>query len=136
LDYILLGSGSTKTPLQKRFKEIDGQLLEKKGLCGRFRHYLVDCSIFPPDYDYLLPVNSGSKSTPPQVELSPAQPSPFLFSDRALLQVLYSRKRCNNSLVNLHIKNPTALTMKDIIVKVSTLTQSVKCDRVRGNHSG
>jgi hypothetical protein len=52
LDYILLGSGSTKTPLQKRFKEIDGQLLEKKGLCGRFRHYLVDCSIFPPDYDY------------------------------------------------------------------------------------
>ena len=51
-------------------------------------------------------------------------------------QVFNSSKRCINSLVNLHIKNPTALTTKDMIVKVSTLIHGTRCDKPSGNHSG
>jgi hypothetical protein len=41
-----------------------------------------------------------------------------------------------SSLVNLQIKNPNPLLIKDRIVKVSNLNQGVRCDIASGNQKG
>jgi len=54
---------------------------------------------------------------PGLIEMSPA--FPFFF-------FVYPVERQNNSLVSLQMKNPIALILKEVIVKVSTLSQVVR----------
>ena len=65
----------------------------------------------------------------PSIESFEKSPPAGVYVARARLHLV-------NSLVNLHMKNPAMLRMKDTIANVSTLIQVVRCDKPIGSQWG